>query len=103
MNPPRKRWDVVNLDTVRYTRADSVGQSGEFRAKRYRKVPNLVNAHSWMPVAFNPFAAVDEHVIDLNVGLTLISQNLLSSAEAYASYGWNRHEGSLVNLGVRYF
>ena len=103
VNPPRKRWDVVNLDTVRYTRADSVGQSGEFRAKRYRKVPNLVNAHSWMPVAFNPFAAVDEHVIDLNVGLTLISQNLLSSAEAYASYGWNRHEGSLVNLGVRYF
>ena len=103
MNPPRKRWDVVNLDTVRYTRADSVGQSGEFRAKRYRKVPNLVNAHSWMPVALNPFAAVDEHVIDLNVGLTLISQNLLSSAEAYASYGWNRHEGSLVNLGVRYF
>ena len=42
-------------------------------------------------------------MIDLNVGLTLISQNLLSSAEAYASYGWNRHEGSLVNLGVRYF
>ena len=29
-------------------------------------------------------------MIDLNVGLTLISQNLLSSAEAYASYGWNR-------------
>ena len=103
VNPPRRRWDVVNLDTVRYMRADSVGQSGEFRAKRYRKVPNLVNVHSWMPVAFNPFAAVDEHVIDLNVGLTLISQNLLSSAEAYASYGWNRHEGSLVNLGVRYF
>ena len=39
VNPPRRRWDVVNLDTVRYTRADSVGQSGEFRAKRYRKGP----------------------------------------------------------------
>ena len=81
----------------------SLRQCGTFRARRYRKVPNLVNVHSWMPVAFNPFAAVDEHVIDLNVGLTLISQNLLSSTEAYASYGWNRHEGSLVNLGVRYF
>ena len=91
VNPPRKRWDVVNLDTVRYTR----GRFGRispatFRAKRYRKVPNLVNAHSWMPVAFNPFAAVDEHVIDLNLGLTLLSQNLLSNTEAYASYGWNR-------------
>ena len=56
-----------------------------------------------MPLAFNPFAAVDEHVIDLNLGFTLMSQNLLSSAEAYASYGWNRSEGSLVKLGVRYF
>ena len=103
VNPPRKRWDVVYLDTVSYTRIDSVEQSGEFRAKRYRKVPNLVNVHSWMPLAFNPFAAVDEHVIDLNLGFTLLSQNLLSNTEAYASYGWNRSEGSLVNLGVRYF
>ena len=103
VNPPRKRWDVVNLDTVRFTTSDSVAQCGDFRTKRYRKVPNLVNVHSWMPVAFNPFAAVDEHVIDLNAGFTLMSQNLLSNTEAYASYGWNRHEGSLVNLGVRYF
>ena len=103
VNPPRKRWDVVNLDSVRFTTADSVAQCGDFRTKRYRKVPNLVNVHSWMPVAFNPFAAVDEHVIDLNVGFTLISQNLLSNTEAFASYGWNRNEGSIVNLGVRYF
>ena len=103
VNPPRTRWDVVNLDTVRFTGADSLRQCGTYRAKRYRKVPNLVNVHSWMPVAFDPFSAVDEHAIDLNVGFTLISQNLLSNAEAYASYGWNRHEGSLVNLGVRYF
>ena len=103
VNPPRKRWDVVNLDTVRFTSLDSAGQTEAFRTKRYRKVPNLINVHSWMPVAFNPFAAVDEHVIDLNVGFTLISQNLLSNTEGYASYGWNRREGSLVNLGVRYF
>lgn len=103
VNPPRRRWAVVNLDTVRFTPADSVRQGERFRAKRYRKGPNLVNVHSWMPLAFNPFAAVDEHVIDLNLGFTLMSQNLLSSAEAYASYGWNRSEGSLVKLGVRYF
>lgn len=103
VNPPRRRWDVVNLDTVRYTAVDSVAQCEKFHSKRYRKTPNLINVHSWMPVAFNPFSAVDEHAIDLNVGVTLISQNLLSNAEAYASYGWNRQEGSLVNLGVRYF
>ena len=102
VNPPRRRWEVVNLDTVRFTRADSVAQSGSFRRKRYAKVPNLVNVHSWMPLAFNPFAAVDEHVIDANLGVTLLSQNLLSNTEAYLSYGWNGSEGSLFNLGVRY-
>ncbi|MEI3554117.1 MAG: hypothetical protein V8Q54_05350 [Alistipes senegalensis] len=100
---PRRRWDVVNLDTVRFDAADSRMQRDSFRTKRYRKVPNLINVHSWMPLAFNPFAAVDEHVIDLNLGFTLLSQNLLSNTEAYASYGGNRSEGSLVNLGVRYF
>ena len=102
VNPPRRRWEVVNLDTVRFTRADSVAQSGSFRRKRYAKVSNLVNVHSWMPLAFNPFAAVDEHVIDANLGVTLLSQNLLSNTEAYLSYGWNGSEGSLFNLGVRY-
>lgn len=103
VNPPLRRWEVPNLDTVRFTEADSALQSRTFRSKRYRKVPNLVNVHSWMPVAFDPFAAVDEHQIDLNLGVTLLSQNLLSNTEAYFSYGWNRSEGSLYNLGVRYF
>ena len=102
VNPPRKRWPVVNLDTVRFTAADSLRQAGEFRTRRYFKAPNLVNVHSWMPVAFDPFAAVDEHVIDVNVGVTLMSQNLLSNTEAFASYGWNRREGSVFRLGARY-
>lgn len=103
VNPPRKGWNVVNLDTVRFTGADSLRQKQVFRSKRYRKVPNLVNVHSWMPVAFDPFDAVDEHNIEVNVGATLLSQNLLSNTEAFASYGWNRSEGSIFKLGVRYF
>ncbi len=103
VNPPRKRWPVVNLDTVRFTAADSVQQAREFRTRRYRKAPNLVNVHSWMPLAFDPFAAVDEHVIDVNIGATLLSQNLLSNTEAFVSYGWNRREGSVFRLGARYF
>ena len=102
VNPPRERWPVVNLDTVRFTAADSLRQAGEFRTKRYRKAPNLVNVHSWMPVAFDPFSAVEEHVIDANIGVTLRSQNLLSNTEAFASYGWNRREGSVFRLGARY-
>ncbi len=103
VNPPRSRWPVINLDTVRFTAADSLQQEQTFRAKRYRKAPNLLNVHSWMPAAFDPFSAVDEHVIDLNAGVTLLSQNLLSNTEAFVSYGWNRHEGSVVRLGARYF
>ena len=103
VNPPRRRWEVVNLDTVRFTAADSARQRADFRVRRYRKLPNLVNVHSWMPVAFDPFLAVDEHIVDLNLGVTFLSQNLLSNTEAYASYGWTRSEGSLFNLGVRYY
>lgn len=103
VNPPRKHWPVVNLDTVRFTPADSLRQDETFRKKRYPKLPNLVNVHSWMPLAFDPFAAVDEHVIDVNLGVTLLSQNLLSNTEAFASYGWNRREGSVFRLGARYF
>ena len=88
---------------MRFTAADSLRQRADFREKRYRKLPNLINVHSWMPVAFDPFLAVDEQIIDLNLGVTFLSQNLLSNTEAYASYGWNRNEGSLFNLGVRYF
>ena len=31
-----------------------------------------------------------------------MSQNLLSNTEAFAFYGWNRDEGSLVKAGLRY-
>ena len=72
VNPPRRSWRTLNLDTVRFTGGDSLLQAGTFR--------NVVNA-----------------------GATLVSQNLLSSAEGYLSYGYNRSEGSIVKMGVRYF
>ncbi len=102
VNMPLGRWPVPNLDTVRFTAADSVEQHRNYRTRRYAKLPNLANVHSWMPVAMNPFNAVDEHAVDLNLGVTFLSQNLLSNTEAYASYGWNRGEGSMFNFGLRY-
>lgn len=103
VNPPRKRWDVVNLDTVRFSVADSVAQYGKHRMRRYRKLSNIVKFHSWMPLSFNPFELVDEHNVQVNVGVTLLSQNLLSNAEGFISYGWNRTEGSLLRAALRYF
>ncbi len=103
VNPPRTKWDVVNLDTVRFALTDTLSHEMAAHTKRYRKTPNLLNIHSWMPLGFDPFAAVDEHIVDVNLGFTFMSQNLLSNTEAFAAYGWNKSEGSLFNLGVRYF
>lgn len=103
VNPPRKRWNVINLDTLRFTETDSVQQEKRYPRRRYHKGLHLINVHSWMPVAMNPFELVDEHIVKMNFGGTLVAQNLLSNTEAFASYGWSSVEGSLVNLGVRYF
>ena len=102
VNPPRKMWAAVNLDTLQFTPADSAAQVEKYRPKRYRKALGALNIHSWMPVAFDPFMAVDEHKVDVNVGLTLLSQNILSNTEAFAYYGWNQDEGSMVKVGARY-
>lgn len=103
VNPPRRRWDVVNLDTVRFSPADSAALRRAHRVRRYPKVPTLVKFHSWMPVSFDPFALVEEHNVAVNIGATLVSQNLLSNAEGFVSYGWNRRDGSLVRAALRYF
>lgn len=102
VNPPRRTWQAVNLDTVHYTEHDAAQLAAEVPAKRFRRLPHALNPHSWAPVAFDPFRAVDEHEIDFNIGATLLSQNLLSNTEAFVSYGWNERDGSLVDLGLRY-
>lgn len=102
VNPPHRGWQTVNLDTVRFTETAAAEVAQQSPASRFRKGANAVRIHSWAPVAFNPFRAVDEHELDLNVGATLLSQNLLSNTEAYLAYGWNEREGSVVDLGLTY-
>jgi len=102
VNPPRRKWPVANLDTVRFTAADSAASARCRRARRYSKPLHLFKVHSWMPVAVNPFKLIDEHNIDMQLGVTLVSQNLLSSAESYLAYAWSRAEGSVVKGSLRY-
>lgn len=102
LNPPRKSWGLLNLDTVRFTPADSARMLQQTPARKYRKGLHLFKIHSWAPVAYNPFDLVDEHNVDFNWGATLLSQNLLSNTEAFFSWGWNRAEGSVLRMGVRY-
>lgn len=103
VNPTRRKWEVLNFDTVRFTAADSLRIAEKSPSKRYRKAAHLFKVHSWMPVALDPFELTDEQHLAVNWGVTVLSQNLLSNTEAFASWGWNRNEGSLYKLGFRYY
>ncbi len=103
VNPPRKRWSMVNLDTVRFTAADSVQTIKAHRSKRYTKMGHLFKIHSWAPVSYDPYQITEEGLFDFNLGATIMSQNLLSTAEGYLTWGWNHHEGSLYKGAFRYY
>lgn len=102
VNPNYRGWSTIRLDTVRFTEHVAAAQAKESPSRRYRKLLHMPHIHSWAPVAFDPYQVIDEHEIELNVGATLLSQNLLSDTEGYLSYGWNREMGSMINGGVRY-
>ncbi|MFR9520648.1 MAG: hypothetical protein SNF99_07200 [Rikenellaceae bacterium] len=102
VNPERTKWEMTNLDEISFTEADSLASHKNHPSKRFSKALNLFKVHSWLPVSFNPFDLSAEQVLDITYGATLVSQNLLSSTEAYVSYGHNPTEGSLVEGSVCY-
>ncbi len=103
VNPPSRRWEVINLDTVRFTEKDSINSNVRHKRRHYPKGLSLIKVHSWMPLSVNPFELVDEHNVALSLGATLLSQNLLSNTEAYFSWGWSHAEQSIYRVGIRYF
>ncbi len=102
LNPKRRRWDVINIDTLRFDSVDSIKQSASTSNKRYRKGLNMFNVHSWLPLHMTSLDDIKELRLRPNIGATIISQNLLSNTESYASYGWDTDEGSLWNMGLSY-
>ena len=118
VNPNRKRWNTINLDTVRFVGVDSmVAQSQRdihtadkgkksakaLRDKRFNGAAHLFNIHSWAPVSYDPFALSEEGALDFNLGATIMSQNLLSTASGFLTYGWNAKEGSVFKGSFRYY
>ncbi|MBP3425493.1 MAG: hypothetical protein J6K81_02070 [Rikenellaceae bacterium] len=102
VNPPTTKWDVVNLDSIRFTpTADSLSLRS-VPSKRYRKGLTGFNVHSWAPFDMNPLTLLSDGVPDLNVGATVMSQNLLSSMVCYAGWGWSQTMGSRYRMGVEY-
>ncbi len=103
VNPPRKQWNVINLDTVRFTPADSARVVEKGRPRRFSKLGHLFNIHSWAPASYDPFALAEEGKIDFNLGATIMSQSILSTMEGFLTWGWNRHEGSFYKAAIRYY
>lgn len=103
VNPPRSKWDVINLDSVSIVPADSVVSSVPRKEKRYRKGLTLFNIHSWAPLCYDPFALSESGAISFNFGATVMSQNLLSSMQGFLNYGYSRRQGHIINSTLRYY
>jgi hypothetical protein len=52
----------------------------DFETSKYRKSLNLFNIHSWAPVAIDPYNYT------VSPGISVMSQNMLSTAEIYGGY-----------------
>ena len=102
VNPKRKQWNVINLDTVRFAGADSLKTVSKNRSRYYSKFTHLFNIHSWAPVSYDPFALVEEGQISANLGATIMSQSLLSNTEGFFTWAWNHKEGHFIKGLVRY-
>ena len=102
VNPPTTSWDCINLDEVQFTTSIDSVQRAKTPAKKYRKGLTGFNVHSWAPCEMDPFRILEDMPPDLNLGATVISQNLLSSMECFASWGWSRTMGSRYRIGVNY-
>lgn len=115
VNPQRKQWNTINLDTVRFVGVDSMvsqmkrerlaKRRGErsLRDKRYSGPAHLFNIHSWAPVSYDPFSLSEEGALDFNLGATIMSQNILSTADGFLTWGWNAKEGHVFKGAFRYY
>ena len=103
LNPPRKKWDVINLDTVTFSGADSLATVTKHRSRRYSKFTHLFNVHSWAPASYDPFELTEEGALNFNLGATVMSQSLLSNTEGFVTWGWNRDDGHFFKGLLRYY
>ncbi len=101
--PEGREWNVVNLDTVRFTATDAERIAEQTPPKRFSKFGHMFNIHSWAPASYDPYEITEESSIAFNFGGTIMSQNILSTTEGFLTYGWNAQEGSVWKGLVRYY
>lgn len=102
VNPPRYKWDVANVDEVRFTENNLDESVDEESAKRYRKNFNLFNIHSWGPIDYDPDEVMDGDLSKLKFNVSAFSQNLLSSVVSHMNYGYSFDGYSNVGFDIKY-
>ena len=100
--PRVKDWDVVNLDTVRFTEAIADTVARRTPPRRFSRFGHAFNIHSWAPASYDPYELMEESRLSFNLGATIMWQNILSTVEGFATWGWNQHEGSVYCGTLRY-
>ena len=92
--PEEERISEITFNT------DTLG----FESRRYRKGLHLINVHSWLPLYFdylNPQLTLDPEHIPVSLGLSLISQNLLSTAVSQLGYEY-RDGFHMLHSGIKF-
>jgi hypothetical protein len=102
VNPRWKRWDVPPMDSMVYTAAEAERSVAQNKTRRFSRMANIFQPHSWVPADFYPPGAIAEADLTMNLGATVMSQSLLSDAVTWLSYGWTRQGASLVEGGFSY-
>ncbi len=96
-NPASIEWDVMNIDTV------TLGSNTRGReVTRYRKAARQFRFHSWAPFWFEPDRVLEEDRLNVYVGATVMSQNLLNSAVSVFGYKYT-DSGSLFTAGLKFY
>lgn len=105
VNPPTADWGLPCIDSLTFSGSDLEASREESRMRRYRKGANIFNFHSWAPLNFDSERFMNN--FDFNnmnlVGVSAVSQNLLSTATTALGYGYSLNTGhSLVRARFDY-
>lgn len=81
VNPEVYRWEMFpNIDTLGYGPEEADKSRATIPAKRFSKVGNALEIHSWAPIYYRPEQIASGNLSNVHLGLTATSQSLLSDA-----------------------
>ncbi len=101
LHPDWYEWDKLKIDTINIE--PNVTLENAQRTKRFSKVANMFNPHSWIPFTLDVNKLINERQIDIGIGATVLSQNLLGDILSSVGYGYvPRKKMSILTASLGY-